>query len=360
MGDYVELHCHSAFSLLDATSTPEALVARAADLGMPALALTDHNALYGVIPFVEAAQSHGLHPIFGAEITLESGQHLTLLVENAAGWRNLCQLITQAQFNAPKGQAKLPFAALAEHAAGLICLSGCRHGPIASALLNWDRRGAFQAARALRDLFGPERFWIELQHHHRPDDPALIDSLISLARHLQVGYVVTNNTHFARRSDQRLQDVLVAIRQHLTLDAADPELRPNDECYLKDAGRLRPLFRHDPGALTNTLRIAERCSFQLHYGLQDLPVYPAPDGLTAVAYLRQLCHAALRRHYPDLPDRACAQMQYELQIIAQAGLANYFLMSVACSVSFSMTPALSHCLMSDLAGKSARMVSRKS
>jgi error-prone DNA polymerase len=325
MSDYVELHCHSAFSLLDATSTPEALVARAVEIGMPALALTDHNALYGAVPLVEAAQSCGLHPIFGAEITLDTGQHLTLLVENAAGWRNLCQLITQAQFNAPKGQAKLPFAALADHAAGLICLSGCRRGPVAAALLNWDRRGAFQAARTLRDLFGPERFWIELQHHHRPDDPALIDSLISLAGHLQVGYVVTNNVHFARRTDQRLQDVLVAIRERLTLDAADPELRPNDECYLKDATRLRPLFRHYPGALTNTLRIAERCTFQLHYGLQDLPIFPAPDRLTAVAYLCQLCSAALVRHYPDPPDRVCAQMQYELEIIAQAGLANYFL-----------------------------------
>ena len=325
MGDYVELHCHSAFSLLDATSTPEALVARAADLGMPALALTDHNALYGAVPLLQAAQSRGLYPIFGAEITLESGQHLTLLVENATGWRNLCQMITQAQFNAPKGQARLPFAALADHAAGLICLSGCRRGPVAAALLNWDRHSAFRAARVLRELFGPERFWIELQHHHRPDDPALIDSLISLAGHLQVGYVVTNNVHFARRSDQRLQDVLLAVRQRLTLDAADPELRPNDECYLKDASRLGPLFRHYPGALTNTLRIAERCSFQLLYGLQDLPIFPTPDGLTTVAYLRQLCCAAMVRYYTDPPDRACAQMQYELEIIAQAGLANYFL-----------------------------------
>ena len=129
---YVHLRLHSEYSVTDGIVRVGDAVKRAAGDGMPALALTDHNALYGAIPFVEAAQSHGLHPIFGAEITLESGQHLTLLVENATGWRNLCQVITQAQFNAPKGQARLPFAALADHAAGLICLSGCRRGPIAS------------------------------------------------------------------------------------------------------------------------------------------------------------------------------------------------------------------------------------
>src|SRR5262245_57734730 len=155
---------------------------------MSALALTDHNALYGAVPFVEAATTHGIHPILGAEITLEDSHHLTLLVENAGGWRNLCTLVSQAQANAPKGQAALPWSALAGRTDGLIALSGCRRGPIAAALLRWDRTAAFRAARRLRELFGTDKLWIELQHHLRPDDVALVGNLVSLARHLKLGY----------------------------------------------------------------------------------------------------------------------------------------------------------------------------
>src|SRR3954452_11025980 len=197
--DYVELHCHSSFSLLDGASTPEALIARAGDLGMDALALTDHDALYGAVPFVTAARARGIRPILGAELTLEDGHHLTLLVENEAGWRNLCKLISCARMRMPKGQAALPWADLEPHTAGLIALSGCRRGPVAAALLRWDRTTAFRMARRLRDLFGPERCWIELQHHLRKDDGALLENLVSLARHLQLGYVATNNVHYLPR-----------------------------------------------------------------------------------------------------------------------------------------------------------------
>jgi len=186
--DYVELHCHSSFSLLDGASTPEALIARAGDLGMDALALTDHDALYGAVPFATAARARGIRPILGAELTLEDGHHLTLLVENDAGWRNLCTLISRARMCMPKGQAALPWAELHHHTTGLICLSGCRQGPVAAALLRWDRTGAFRAAKRLRELFGPDRLWIELQDHLRKGDGALVANLVSLARHLSLGY----------------------------------------------------------------------------------------------------------------------------------------------------------------------------
>src|SRR6266545_1395864 len=323
--DYVELHCHSAFSLLDGASTPEALVARAADLGMDALALTDHDALYGAVPFVTAARARGIRPIFGAELTLEDGHHLTLLVENEAGWRNLCTLISRARMRMPKGQAALPWADVQHHTTGLICLSGCRQGPVAAALLRWDRAGAFRAAKRLRELFGPERCWIELEHHLRKDDSALVDNLVSLARHLQLGYVATNNVHYARRDGQPLQDVLVAIRERSSLDAAGTALRSNSEAYLKTGGRLFPLFRAYPDALANTLRIAERCQFVLRYGLQDLPAFPTPPGKDAIGELAQLCHEGLRWRYGAPSERVCAQLNYELSVIEQAGLANYFL-----------------------------------
>jgi error-prone DNA polymerase len=324
--DYVELHCHSSFSLLDGASTPEELITRAGDLDMQALALTDHDALYGAIPFATAAEARGVRPIFGAELTLEDGRHLTLLVESDAGWRNLCTLISRARMGRPKGAAALAWADLDSRTDGLICLSGCRKGPIAAALRRWDRAGAFRAARTLRELFGPERLWIELQHHLRKDDAALIDNLVAVARHMQLGYVATNNVHYARRDGQPLHDLLTAIRARTPLDQLGSLRRPNSEAYLKTGGRLYPLFRQYPEALANTLRVAERCQFALRYGLQDLPAFPTPPGLDAPAFLAELCRQALPWRYGTPSERVCAQLQYELHVIARAGLANYFLL----------------------------------
>jgi error-prone DNA polymerase len=325
MTNYVELHCHSNFSLLDGASHPEDMVARAARLEMEALALTDHDAVYGVVRFVEVAQARGIRPILGAELTLLGGSHLTLLVEDEAGWGNLCWLISRARHNAPKGQATLPLAELAGHTEGLIALSGCRRGEVAAALLRKDREGALAAARRYRDLFGQYRFWIELQHHLLPHDDALMDRLVGLARHLGLGYVATNNVHYATRDGRQLQDVLVCIRHRTRLDEADPFLRPNSEFYLKPAWRMAPLFAAYPEALANTRRIAERCQFELRYGLQDLPRFPAPPGLDAMAYLRHLCQDAVPARYPDPSSRVWQQLDHELAVIQRAGLANYFL-----------------------------------
>jgi len=323
--DYVELHCHSNFSLLDGAAHPEDLVARAVELGMPALALTDHDGVYGAVRFAEAAHTHGIRPIFGTELTLEGGHHLTVLVENEIGWRNLCLLIGQARHNAAKGQAVLSPAALADHTAGLIALSGCRQGEIATALLQKDQATVETAGRRYRELFGPENFWIELQHHLRPDDEVLMAGLVDMARRLQLGYVVTNNVHYATRVGRQLQDVLVCIRHHTTLNDAGPLLRPNSEFYLKSGRRLAPLFEDYPQALTNTLTLAERCRFELQYGLQELPLFPLPRTLTAEAYLRRLCEQAISRQYPHSPEQMYTQLDHELAVIAQTGLANYFL-----------------------------------
>ena len=325
MADYIELHCHSNFSLLDGASHPEDLVMRAAELGMPALALTDHDNVYGAVRFAQAAQSAGIKPIFGAELTLADQGHLTLLIENEVGWRNLCWLITQARHHAPKGQAALPPVALTDHTEGLIGLSGCQKGEIAAALLRRDREAARNAARRYRHLFGPGRFWLELQHHLRPGDGELVRELVELARHLRLGYVVTNNVHYATRNGYRLQDILVCIGHQIRLDEAGPLLRPNSEFYLKPAQQLTPLFAAYPEALANTRRIADQCQFSLRYGLQDLPQFPTPGNLTAEAYLRQLCEAAFAQRYPTSAPRAGEQLTYELAIIEQVGLANYFL-----------------------------------
>lgn len=325
MSDYVELHCHSHYSLLDGASALEELVTRSAELGMPALAITDHNAVYGAPHFSQLAKAAGINPIFGAELTLTGDHHLTLLVENEQGWQNLCHLISLAQHNAPKGQAELNPEALEGRTGGLIALSGCRQGEIAQALLNNNQAAALTVASRYRDLFGPNNFWLELQHHLLPDDERLLGDLVDLATHLGLGYVATNNVHYTHRADKLVQDVLVCIRHLVSLDEAGPLLRDNSEYYLKSCRQLQPLFLAHPEALTNTLHLAERCHFELAFGLQDLPQFPTPSGLDTRTYLQQLCQAAISARYPHPSDRVCTQLEHELAVINQAGLANYFL-----------------------------------
>lgn len=321
MTSYVELHCHSHYSLLDGASSPAALVDRAAALGMPALALTDHDNVYGAVAFSQQARARGLHPIHGAELTLPDGHHLTLLVQNAVGWSNLCHLITLAQHHAPKGQAALPHGALAHYTEGLIALSGCKQGYITSALLRRDYRAAEKAARYLRQLFGSAHCYIELQSHVLPEDERLIAEHVQLAQHLGLGVVATNNVHYATRAGQQLQDVLTCIRHHTSLEAAEDLLRPNDEYYLKDAAEMRLLFRAYPQALEATLEIATQCTFCLSETLQELPPYPTPDNQPATHYLHELCV-----HSPRCTTDALRQrLNYELGIIEQARLSNYFL-----------------------------------
>ena len=353
---YIELHTHSNFSLLDGADHPETLVARAAELGMPALALTDHDNVYGAVRFWQAAQEAGIRPIFGAELTVgrrtavapendknnvaaddSPTHHLTLLVENEAGWHNLCYLISVAQRHQPKGQAVLPPEELIGCTGGLIALSGCRQGEIAGLLRQGRRRQAIRTAIHYRDLFGPHNFWIELQHHYRPGDDYLVSQLAGLADYLGLSCMATNNVHYAQSEQSRLQDILVCIRQQTTLDAAAHLLRGNAEFYLKTAEQMATLFADYPQALTNSSLIADRCRFELAYGLQDLPHFPTPGGLSDLAYLRRLCQKALYEGYNSspLPDPGLRQrLDHELAIIERAGLANYFLI-VADIVAFA-------------------------
>ncbi len=329
---YVELHCHSNFSLLDGASHPEQLAARAASLQMPALALTDHDAVYGAVRFARAAREAGIHPILGAEMTIDGGpfpghHHLTLLVENQTGWHNLCYLVSRARHAAPKGQAWLQFDELVGCTDGLIALSGCRQGAVSQALLrDGVRDTAVDIARRYLDLFGRDHFWIELQRHFLAHDEYLVPRLQALAAYLHLGCVATNNVHYAAPQGHRLQDVLVCIRNLATLDEATHLRRLNSEYYLKSSAEMAALFSDAPQALVNTLAIAERCRFELAYGLQDLPHFPTRHGMSSSAYLRRLCHEAIAARYgPHPPENVDHQLRHELRIIEGAGLANYFL-----------------------------------
>ena len=327
MAGYVELHCHSYFSLLDGASSPEALIERAASLGYRALALTDHDGLYGAVRFWQAARDQKIKPIIGAELTLASGHHLTLLAETSIGYANLCRLISLGQLAGQKGQPRLTLGTLAEHARGLLCLSGCRKGAVTSALLANDEEGAYIAAGRLRGIFGSDCFWIELQHHGLPADTRLTEEGLALARRLGVGYVATNNVHYAERSGQRLHDVLTCIRHHTTLPEvlAGGLLHPNSELFLKSPQEMTALFSGLPQAVGNTLRIAERCDVGLDFSAQRMPAFPAPPGHTLLSYLRALSEQGLQHKLDPVTPEARAQLAHELAVIERMGLAGYFL-----------------------------------
>ncbi len=319
---YVELHSHSYFSLLDGACAPEALLDKAALYGMDALALTDHDAVYGAVRFQKAARERGIHPIFGAELTLYDGHHLTLLVRDTTGWRNLCQLITLARHNAHKGEARLPRGALEGYPTGLIALSGCRNGEVMQALRRNEVERAREIALEYTQWFGRDHFYIELQNHLLPCDKSLVAAGAALADWAGIEYVTTNNVHYVEPEQHFLQDVLVCIRHNTVLDESEHLLRPNSECYLKDAPTMAWLFAQYPDAISNTRQIAEQCQFRLDFSLQDLPQFPTPEGFSAHGYLVSLCQ---QRFGIDAPSNVTRQLDHELSVIERAGLSNYFL-----------------------------------
>jgi error-prone DNA polymerase len=345
-GPYCELHAHSCYSLLDGVPFPEALAERAAALGLPALALTDHDALYGIVPFYRRAQALGVKPIVGVEVTAGSGPgggglgefHLTLLAENHQGYQNLCRLVTLGRAGRPKGQALLAWEALAEHTSGLICLTGCKRGPVAGPRLAGKIRAsalAHQALEALQAIFRPGSVYVELQRNLCREDQRLTHWLAALAQARRLPVVATGNVHYLERADGSLQDALVSIRERVPLPhlarpgAGRPPgsgLRPNHEFFLRSPAAMADLFADLPEAIANTRRIAERCSVSLPQGLQVLPTVPTPGGVPAQVFLRQICEPALGAFYTGALEReARTLLEKELGLIERLGLANYFL-----------------------------------
>jgi error-prone DNA polymerase len=322
MAAYVELHAHSNYSFLDGASSPQELVRRAVELSMPALALTDHDGLYGMIQFVMAAREAGIKPIVGAEVTLDHGHHLTLLAESEAGYSNLCRLISRAQLDNSKGEAMLAWELLASHNEGLIALSGCRNGELSQTILKREYGEAEGVARRLADLFGRDHLFIELQRHHIGSDKSLDRRLGELANRLGVPVVATNDVHYATPDRRPLQDVLTGI-QHITpIDKLEQLRRPNAEFYLKAPAEMGELFADRPEALRSTLRIAERCRFDLDLSTHRLPLFPVAD---AAGYLRDLCFRGARERFRSVSRRVRDQLEHELEVIVDLELEDYFL-----------------------------------
>jgi error-prone DNA polymerase len=327
---YVELHCHSAYSFLDGVSLPEELAQRASELGHCALALTDHNSVSGSMELTQAAADCDIRAIHGAELDLSGGRHITLLVRDADGWRNLCRIITQAHAHTrdgsgrrERGEPSVELQTVLDHAEGLICLTGCAGR---SAIGEGARDEP--TARRLLDAFGADGLRVELQRPYARHDRARNRALSAFARRLGVPCVATGDVHAHARSRSELQDAFVALRNHTTLDASEPLRRGNSSHVMTTPRAMASRFADHADAVAETLRLAERLTFDL--GMDLGYRYPGAEDSGAERKLAELCATRLHARYAGegvaAEAEAQARLAQELNVIAKLGLAGFFLL----------------------------------
>ena len=337
---FVHLHVHSEYSLLDGLSKVDKLVQKAKALDMPALALTDHGAMFGVISFYRAAKAAGIKPIIGIEAYLAARTmhdrdpkldsrafHLLLLAENDTGYKNLLQIASAAQLDGFYYRPRIDHDFLAEHNEGLICTTGCLSGEVPRAL----ERGQDEHARELLDwyfeIFDRDHFFFELQSHDIPELPDINKKLIDLAKRYDGRFLATNDVHYVERDDAELQDLLLCV-QTGSLQSDPDRMRMTDPSYyLRSTQEMEKLFGHIPGAIENTVLVAERCEVDLEFKGYRLPHFEVNEGFTSDSYLRQLCDKGLQKRYGNHAQDSVIQerLNYELGIIHEMGFDNYFL-----------------------------------
>jgi error-prone DNA polymerase len=346
---YVELHAASAFSFLQAASQPESLIERAVEIEMPAMALLDHNGVYGAARFHTTAQRNSVRAHIGAEISVSSfGPRLTppawlphqhqseparipLLCESREGYQNLCQLITRFKMReATKGDGAATFDDLSEYASGLLCLTGGDEGPLAAALARGGEAAGRETVECLMRIFGHGNVYVELQRHQEREEEWRNQAAIRIARSLDLPLIATNGVCYATHYDREVQDLFTAIRNHVELDQAGRLLVINSQRHIRAAREMAALFRDVPGAIENTLSLSSRLGFQLNDLGYEFPHYPVPEGETMDSFLRKRVEEGVARRYGPkndygLTERAKKQVERELALIAKLGFAGYFL-----------------------------------
>jgi error-prone DNA polymerase len=346
---YVELHAASAFSFLEAASQPEDLIERAVALEMPAMALLDHNGVYGSARFHTSAARNKMRAHIGAEISVSSfglrltpptwlpHQHkneparLPLLCTSRAGYQNLCQLITQFKMReATKGDGAATYDDLSQYASGLVCLTGGDEGPLAAALTRGGEAAGRETVERLKRIFGRENVYIELQRHREREEEWRNQAAIRVAHSLNLPLIATNGVHYATAYDREVQDLFTAIRHHVELDQAGRLLAINSQRHIRSAREMAALFHDVPGAVENTIQLSSRLNFALSDLGYEFPRYPVPDGETMDSFLRKRAAEGVERRYGlkndrDLMERAKNQVERELVLITKLGFAGYFL-----------------------------------
>lgn len=337
----VHLHCHSEYSMLDGAARIKPLVEEAARLGMPALAITDHGVLYGLIDFYQACHDAGIKPILGSELYLaresrfskiagddnpKTIQHITVLAKNEAGYRNLLKLATAASLEGLYYKPRVDMELLAEHADGLIGTTGCLNGQVPRLIKEERYEDARTQAAKWQDIFGKENFFIELQDHGIADQHRVNPHLIELSSKLGIPMIATNDLHYTSKSDAESHDVLLCIQTGATVDEPNRFKFDGSEFYLKSREEMEAALGHYPDALDRTLDVAEMCDVTLRFGELQLPDFLPPDGSDLDTYLRRLVTAGAKERYGDpVPSEVVDRIDYELGVISKMGFAGYFL-----------------------------------
>ena len=335
---FVHLHVHTEYSLLDGACRINSLMERVKELGQNAIAITDHGVMYGCIDFYKAAKAAGIKPIIGCEVYVarrgmedrvhgidNDSYHLVLLCKDRKGYENLCLLVSEAFNRGFYGKPRVDLELLKKHHEGLIATSACLAGAVAQQLLNEDYDAAKRHALALSDIFGPENFYLELQDHGIPEQTPVNQGIMRLARETGLPLVITNDAHYLRRTDARMQDVLLCVQTGKTVDDPNRMKFQTDEFYLKSEEELRQLFPGCEEALNNTQAIADRCNLEFVFNEYHLPSFPVPAGYTDESYFREVCMNGFRERYPNPPESYLERLEYEICVISRMGYVNYYL-----------------------------------
>ena len=359
MSDFVHLHLHSEYSLLDGACRTSEIPKRAKECGHTAVALTDHGVMYGAVEFYRACKREGVKPIIGCEVYVaprtrfEKGNgdshphHLVLLCENETGYQNLIHLVSRSFTEGYYRHPRVDLELLRDHHEGLIALSGCLAGRIPQLLLRGDFTAACNHAKELSVIFGKNNFYIEIQNHGLEEQKQVLPDLAKLAEECDLPMVATNDCHYLRRRDAEMQAVLLCIQTNNQLDDGRPIGFETDEFYYKDSKEMEMLFGRFEGALENTVKIAERCNFDFDFSKTHLPKFPCPYGESAEEHLRSLAargfearkNAGLLHFDRHTEEEYLARMEYELSVIVKMGYADYFLI-VQDYVNFARSRAI--------------------
>lgn len=338
MRNFAHLHVHTEYSLLDGAGRVEGLVARAKELGMESVAITDHGVMYGVVDFYKYAKKYGIKPLIGCEVyvaprkmcdrdpKLDSNQfHLVLLAKNEEGYSNLIKLVSMGFTEGFYYKPRVDIEVLRKHSKGLVALSACLAGEIPENIVKGNYEAAKKAALSYNEIFGEGNFYLELQDHGIKEQSLVNQEVIRLSKETGIPLVATNDVHYVEKEDSAAQDILLCIQTGKTVLEEGRLKFQGQEFYLKSPDEMYELFKYIPEALENTAKIAEMCNLDFDFGQVHLPAFDVPEGYTSNTYIRKLCYDGLEKRYSDITDELKDRAEYELSVITRMGYSDYYL-----------------------------------
>lgn len=339
MTEFVHLHNHSEYSLLDGLSRVEDMVEKAKELGFTSLALTDHGNMYGAITFYQLCLKAGIKPIIGCEIYITSNRfekglanndynHLILLAKNQTGYKNLIKIVTASYLEGFYYKPRTDIDLLKKYSEGLICLTACLNGYIADPLMQENDKEAEKRLKLLQEIYGDGNLYLEIQRHENlPQADVLTDKLVEMSRKFGVPLVATNDNHYVNKDDAQAHDVLLCIGTQTTVNTPNRKLKMIDspDFYLKSGDEMASAFVQYPEAIQNTVKIAEKCNVEIELGKWKMPIFPVPEGYNPKSYLKKIVDDRISERYPELTDEIKQRVDYELEVIFNKGYETYFL-----------------------------------